>query len=785
MTTSAKYNCSSLCQGSSLGLLFFFMMLPFTNVLYGQNQASVLVIDAVDHSPLIGATIVSTSGSDHSSGWITDQEGRAVLNLSGSTIIQISYIGYFKLEQNIAPGQTLEIQLERDLLNLDEIVVTGSFLPTASSKSLYKVKTLGADLIESRGSVNLGDLLQTQLNLKTIQDDVLGTRVVMQGISGPNVKMLMDGVPLVNGSGGEFDLSQINMNNVERVEVVEGPLSVQYGTNALAGTINVITRNYKINEMQFNATAYAESVGQYNVDMGFARGWEKWSLSIGGARNQFDGFSSTDERKKNWIPRTQYLLNAKVKTRIRTLNVTTSLNQMWQNSVSHGNAVSAFNNRTNRISEIATDNYFNTNRLNGALVLDGRLSNKHYINIVNGISRFEQAGRKFLQDVQDDMRWQSSNAADHDTTSFTTMTFRGTYVYGNSLENKGTNLTLGYELAINTAAGGRVSSEAQNSFNDLGLFTALEIPIGSQLKIQPAFRYVYSTSYDARDIDFLKADLPILPSLNIMFRPSDRLDFRASYGKGYRTPSVRELYYEFIDANHYIVGNEHLQPELGNNYNGSMTWRTSIAGASAAFTPAVFFSQINNKIDLIQIADRNTLPDEVPKTVPVARVYDNIPNFKSYGFNFAAEIAWPNELKLSPGFGLLARSGSEADDRFYDSYEANLNASYRLKKWDSQINLFYKYNGEISEFARNQDGSIGVLTLEDYHSLDLSVSAPVLQDRLMATLGAKNVFDVTDIALVGEGSKGLVLQTGREAFYPISWGRTFFISLNYNFNKKL
>ncbi len=779
-----EYSSNIRHQAKTFGRALFMVVFLYTTAVSGQKKATISVLDAFDGAPLIGATIIPLQGPENSLGWITDLKGNAVLDLTNPTAVQISYVGYLKLEQKIKPGQTIEIRLERDLLNLEEVVVTGSFIPTISSKSLYKVKTLDSELIESRGAINLGDLLQTQLNLKTIQDDVLGTRVVMQGISGPNVKMLMDGVPLVNGSGGEFDLSQINMNNVERVEVVEGPLSVQYGTNALAGTINVITKNYKMNEMQLNATAYAESVGQYNVNLGLARGWENLSVSLGGARNQFDGFSSTGERKENWIPRTQYLLNAKVKTRLQALNVTASYNQMWQNSTSHGNATSAFNNRTNRISNIALDNYFNTNRLDGALVMDGRLAPKHYINIVNGISRFEQANRKFLQDVEDDLRWKSSNIADHDTTSFTTMTFRGTYVYGNSLENRGAYLTLGYEVAVNKASGGRVSTEARNSFNDIGLFGAVEIPIGTQLRIQPALRYVYSTSYNARDIDFLNAELPILPSFNVMFRAKDRFDFRLSYGKGYRTPSVRELYYEFIDANHYIVGNVDLQPELGNNYNGSVTWRTKIGGANAALTPSVFFSQINNKIDLIQIADRNTLPDEVPKNVPVARVYENIPNFKSYGFNFSGELAWASQLKLSPGFGILARSGSEADDRFYDSYEANLNASYRIKRWDSQINLFYKYNGRISEFARNQDGSIGVLTLEDYHTLDLSISGPVYQDRLFATIGAKNIFDVTDISLVGEGSKGLVLQTGREAFYPISWGRTFFISLNYNFKQK-
>ena len=749
--------------------------------LFGQTATNVTVVDKNGSSPLIGAALRTTS-SGGVVGWTTDIEGKASLDIEQPINVSISYIGFLSVEKLISPGESITVYMDQDVLGLEEVVVTGAFAPTTSARSLYTVKKFDAALIEARGAVNLSDVLQTQLNMKTIQDDALGTRVVMQGISGPNVKMLIDGVPLVNGSGGEFDIRQINMNNVERVEIVEGPLSVQYGTNALAGTINVITKSYGQNEMMLNASTYYESVGQYNVDLALAKGWKNFSVSVGGARNRFDGFSSTGERKKNWTPRTQYLANAKIKTTIKSLNITGSFDRMWQNSISHGNATSAFNSKTGKLSEIANDRDVNTNRLNGALILEGKFSDKHYLNLVNGMSKFEQSSKKYLQDVLDGGRWLSSNESDHDTTSFTTKTFRGTYVYGDTRKDRGTYLTVGYEASLNSAAGGRISEDADGNVNEYGLFSAIKIPIGIKIKVQPALRYTYSNSFNTRNIDFLNSRLPLLPSLNIMYSNSKKFNFRFSYGQGYRTPSVRELYYEFIDANHYIVGNKNLKPEVGNSFNASSTWRTSLGKVTVAFTPSVFFSQIDNKIDLLQIVDREFLPDEVPKNVPVARVYGNIPNFKSYGVNLYSEFVWSNGVRLSPGFGMLSRSGSEADSRFYKSYEANLDASYFSKKLDMRFNVFYKYNGSISEFSKNIDGSIGVLTLEDYHTLDISLSKSFLNGKLFVTTGAKNIFDITDIKLVGEGSKGLVLQTGREAFYPISWGRSFFIKINYSIN---
>ena len=762
------------------GFLFILFMVPLD--LLGQGKSTTLkVVASNDQLPIIGATI-QLSNRDFSGGWLTDASGTAVLPLEKPSEISISFLGFIGTKKIVNPGETITVVLEEDLLGLNEVVVTGAFAPTTMQNSLYKVKKFDAALIEARGAVNLSDLLQTQLNLKTIQDDVLGTRIVMQGISGPNVKILIDGIPLVNGTGGEFDLSQINMNNVERVEIVEGPLSVQYGTNALAGTINIITKAHSGEDWSVNSSVYYESVGQYNTDFTVAKGWDNTSISIGGSRNQFNGFSSTGERKKNWVPRIQYLANGKLRTKIQDLNLVAAVDKLWQNSTSPGNATRAFNNRTNKISDIANDNYNNTDRLNASFVIEGKISEKVYLNLVNAYSSFEQSSRKYLQDIIDDIKWLSSDAEDHDTTRFETFTFRGTYVYGNTDKKEGLYLTTGYEASLNYAEGGRISAVAKGNVNEYGLFSALEIPLSKKFKVQPSVRYTYSNSYDTREINFLNANLPLLPSLNVMYTRDDNFDFRLSYGQGYRTPSVRELYYEFIDANHYIVGNKNLRPEVGSNLNASGTFRTEIYGAKAALTSSLFFSRIDNKIDLIQIVGRDNLPDEVPKTVPVARVYENIPNFKSYGINFTAEIAWPSGFRLNPGLGLLARSGSEADDRFYNSLEANINASHYLKNWDTKINLFYKYNGPISEFSRNQDGEIGVLTLDPYQTLDLSLSKPLMNGKIFTTLGAKNLFNVTDISLQGEGSKGLVLQTGREAFYPISWGRTIFIKINYLIN---
>src|SRR5574343_609177 len=82
------------------------------------------------------------------------------------------------------------------------VVRTGNIKPTASSQSVHHVKIIGAAQIERQGAVNLKDILSKELNVRIGNDNVLGSSLSMQGISGQNVKILLDGIPLTGRENG-------------------------------------------------------------------------------------------------------------------------------------------------------------------------------------------------------------------------------------------------------------------------------------------------------------------------------------------------------------------------------------------------------------------------------------------------------------------------------------------------------------------------------------------------------------------------------------------------------
>ena len=119
-----------------------------------------------------------------------------------------------------------------------DVVITGQYTANTIQKSVYEVKVISADELKSKGANNLREALQNKLNIDLGQDAVFGSSIGINGISGEGIKIMVDGVPVVGRLDGKLDLSQINLNNIDHIEIVEGPLSVIYGTDAMGGVVN-------------------------------------------------------------------------------------------------------------------------------------------------------------------------------------------------------------------------------------------------------------------------------------------------------------------------------------------------------------------------------------------------------------------------------------------------------------------------------------------------------------------------------------------------------------------
>src|SRR5690554_1367165 len=190
-----------------------------------------------------------------------------------------------------------------EVQRLEEVIVTGQHNPQSVGKSVFEVKVISRKDIERQGGNNLADILNTTLNLNITPNTSTGkSGVSLFGLDSQYFKVLIDNIPIINeeGMGNNTDLTLINLDDIERVEIVEGAMGVQYGSNAVSGIINVITKKSAKTDWEIGAYVQEESVGsEYEW---FNRGRHIQSLSVGHnfteniyanvvyTRNDFTGF---------------------------------------------------------------------------------------------------------------------------------------------------------------------------------------------------------------------------------------------------------------------------------------------------------------------------------------------------------------------------------------------------------------------------------------------------------------------------------------------------------------
>lgn len=694
--------------------------------------------------------------------------------------VEVHALNYKTLTDTLRQPDQPIIRLQAAITSLEAVeIASRSLQATTLPNSTFDIQVFSNTRIAEKGAVNLGDLLNTELNARVINNGNDGSSLLLQGLSGQNVKILIDGVPQVLGMSNEFDLQQLNLANVERVELVEGPLSIQFGTNALAGTLNIITKKADANKRTaFGGSIYAESVGQYNGSAWLATRLKSWNLVMDGNYNDFGGYASSIYRARvnnpsatvrayNWSPKKLLSGAVKIYRPWKGLNIGGQYNWSHQRIDNKGEQDAGTAYLT------ATDNLTVADRSNSNLFVNGKLAENSYLDVANSYGSYRLDNTRYLVNVANNTRKVLDNPVDR----FHTWTFRASYSEF-ELGDRRFNYQLGYDINLHNGSGESIRDSAK-SIHDIGAFGGLGMAFFEQLDARLSFRYIYNSRYDAKKLDFLQAKLPIIPAFSLKWQASEQLNLGVSYTKAFRAPSFIELYRELINGSHYILGNPLLIPEIADNYMFTAHWCAYLGNGSMLMKASFYSNRIINKIELIQ-PDRASLPPQY-QDIQVPRTYANIPLFKTRGVNLSVDYQQDGRFSFKPGLGWLARSGSNSDGKLFHSYDINAQAMYELTKSKIRVVAFYKYNGSMAQFGMDESGNLVDQRLGSYQLLDLSASR-FIGSKITLTLGCKNLLDVTDVYQTGAGTgDGLVAGSGDFSAVPIAWGRTAFLKVALNF----
>lgn len=639
----------------------------------------------------------------------------------------------------------------------EEVFATANYGQKKSDLVPLNIRVLDADYIQSLGAQNVAQVLQQELNLTVGNDNVLGTTIQMQGMSGQGVKILLDGVPVVGRLNGQIDLSQFSTLQIERIEIIYGPMAVDFGADAVAGLINIITKKAK--RKQLSVGGQYESSGVYNANLGFSYKQKKHGLNLSLERQFFDGYRLTDPafqlelkgpadstRAQSALPKETYLSNLnysftpdKTHTKFKGLQV--SLSTMNDRLTARGLPRSPY-------YITAFDEVYQNFRYNGAVSLQYAPQKNQRFDFLIGVNHFGRIKNRYFVDLTNLQTELTTGSQDQDTTVMNAYMSRASYSW--KLEKF--VYTLGYDVQSFEMIGERLTTDkAVMGYG--AAFGIVEWSPNTRLGARFGLRYNYHTVYQA----------PVLPTLSFLYQLSEKLKVRLQGGMGFRAPDVKELYFHFVDSNHEIYGNEELKPE--NSYTVQNQWSfTQEFKKKRQLTVELnpYFNYLHNGIQLV-----NTAPNSVSYT------YRNVEEIRIGGLSSQAKIDF-TKWNLGVGYMTNARqfTSLETGNQWLWNQQGNVQVSWKINA-NTKLQAFARINGAQPRLSLIDD-QVSVVRGENFTLFDVNFQQRLFHGKWAYTLGIKNLLNVKTVSQTSSGqahssSSGML----------VGFGRTYFVNLKY------
>ena len=483
-------------------------------------------------------------------------------------------------------------------VEMEQVVVTGTRTPKLLANTPVLTKLITASDIAKADATNLRDLLQQVLPGVEFSY-AMNQQVHMNfsGFGGQSMLILVDGERLAGETMDDVDFSRLCMDNVDHIEIVKGAASALYGSNAAGGVINIITKN-GIRPFALNLNARLGRHHEQRYGLSWQQGAGRWSNLLTVNRNRSDNYDV--HNGDNPVTRVVATIYGDA-----TWNFKEQLSYRPSEKLSLTGRAGYFYRQLVRTSERYRD-------------FSGGLRGVWKPDIHNSLDL------SYAFDQYDKSDYQRITRLDIRDYSNVQNSLRLLY---NHTFGSGDVLSLGadymHDYLFNTNLEDR--TRRQDSFD---AFAQYDWNVSRQWEAVGALRYDYFS--DGRISR-------LTPKVSVRYQPVRNLNFRASYGMGFRAPTLKEKYYNFDMAGIWIVeGNPALKPEVSHNFNLSADY----THRHYNFTLAAYYNRIRDKIATGAPFYKNP-SDRIPH-LP----YLNLDDYSVSGGEATAQARWPNGLTV-------------------------------------------------------------------------------------------------------------------------------------------
>ena len=537
------------------------------SVLFSADRQNVRgrILDASTGEPLIGANVMLLDTRQDSSvtfksyhidkikyerarfGAASDTNGEFVIaNVPTSTYqLKASYMGYDPAIQDLDLAQEnpfLQLELKDSFFQTEQVVVTATRTKKLMENVPVVTELITKKEIEETGAEDLADVLNDRPGIYISENDVGGKNIRMGGVDGKYILVLVDGMPITGKFNNRQELNLIDADLIDRIEIVKGPASAIYGSEAMGGVINIITKGIGNN----------------------------LSVDVKGKTGSFD-LAGANARVSAKIDSLRLAVNfdhsqGGVDPKITSLNVRNARNSVLGGELDYRSAtLGVFEIKANRQigDQTGQDPLFRYETDLGRS--DGRLGWKH------GFSEKINAGvRAYVSRYKRDYREIVKRSAFVRTSNGSLETIYGLksdFSYEFYIKSR-LDVGLDYSYDNYNSKRNSVSSEQETDLAAkrelLGLFAQIESgPIHN-----------ITLLFGGRFDKISDVDSYFSPRFSGMYNAANNLKFRVSYGGGFRAPSFNDMY---IDFNHTsfgyrVIGNPDLVPEKSSGVSAGLEY---------------------------------------------------------------------------------------------------------------------------------------------------------------------------------------------------------------------
>ena len=565
--------------------LFLIIALCFASVAGAQRVIRGTVCDESDN-PLIGAKVAIED--DKSLQTVSDVNGRFSLSVphNNAVTLVLSFIGYKEKFVNIKEGNNIDdvFYLIEDGNSLNEVVVTGTRTPRVLKDAPILTRVISSDDIQKSDATNIADLLQSELpGIEFSYSMDQQTSLNMSGFGGNAILFLIDGERVAGETLNNIDYSRLTLDNVERVEIVKGAASSLYGSNAVGGVINLISKKAK---KPWSANLNGR-IGAHND--------QRYGLGLGTKTKYFNNSFNFQYHKLGAL----------------------DLERDGDYSQIYGSDSYNFKDRLiftpfEDMKIIAKAGYFFKERNSSSTKHDRYRDFNAGVKGNYDINEKNSVELSYTFDQYDKSDYNMQSKLDVRDYSNVQHNVRALYNYNFSDNNY---LTAGADYMRDYLMSYQFENGGSHKQYTADAFAQIDYSFG-KFNVIGALRYDYFSESSLHHVS---------PKLGLMYK-FDHGSLRASYASGFRAPTLKEMYMSFDMANIFMIyGNPELDPEYSDNF--LITGEYNLGRYN--FTLSGFYNIVDDRITIAWDKGRNGM------------VYCNMKTVKITGVDANASVKYP------------------------------------------------------------------------------------------------------------------------------------------------